>query len=270
MYELADQLTGVLHEIAAADSGTPHPRLSTHFSPQRAIYGGGWDVPLTVASVIAALGVPRVDASDPGAALLATTSGTPPAQLEQTLHARRRRIQPRRSNSVEVPLRLVRASLELGAATDARKRLAELESVLAGDWRLKWYSGQCALLEGDLDAAAADFDAVLAMLPGELDPKLALAATAELRGAHDGRHPLLRDGVADQPHVLQRGVRPRARARRERATAPAPWRHSTRSPPLQRISPPQGPPPSRSFSMVGPPNSWTNPRSSMRASARPR
>ena len=126
MYELADQLTGVLHEIAAADSGTPHPRLSTHFSPQRAIYGAGWDVPLTVASVIAALGVPRVDANDPGAALLATTSGTPPAQLEQTLHHAVGE-STHRSNSVEVPLRLVRASLELGAATDARKRLAELE-----------------------------------------------------------------------------------------------------------------------------------------------
>ena len=183
MYELADQLTGVLHEIAAADAGTPHPRLSTHFSPQRAIYGAGWDVPLTVASVIAALGVPRVDASDPGAALLATTSGTPPAQLEQTLHHAVGE-STHRSNSVEVALRLVRASLELGAAADARTRLAELESVLAGDWRLKWYSGQCALLEGDLDAATADFDGVLAMLPGELDPKLALAATAELRGAH--------------------------------------------------------------------------------------
>jgi serine/threonine-protein kinase PknG len=137
-----------------------------------------------VASVIAALGVPRVDASDPGAALLATTSGTPPAQLEQTLHHAVGE-STGRSTSVEVPLRLVRASLELGAATDARKRLAELETVLAGDWRLKWYSGQCALLEGDLDSAAADFDAVLSMLPGELDPKLALAATAELRGAHE-------------------------------------------------------------------------------------
>lgn len=184
MAELADQLTGVLHEIAAADSGQPQPRLSTHFSPQRAIYGAGWDVPLTVTSVIAALGVPRVDANDPGAALLATTSGTPPPQLEQTLaHAVGE--STRRSNSVEVPLRLVRASLELGAAKDARKRLAELESVIPGDWRLKWYSGQCALLEGDFDTATADFDAVLAMLPGELDPKLALAATAELRGSHE-------------------------------------------------------------------------------------
>ena len=33
--------------------------------------------------------------------------------------------------------------------------------------------------------AAADFDAVLAMLPGELAPKLAIAATAELRDARD-------------------------------------------------------------------------------------
>jgi serine/threonine-protein kinase PknG len=184
MGELADQLTGVLHEIAAAESGSPQPRLSTHFSPQRAIYGAGWDVPLTVASVIAALGVPRVDANDPGAALLATTSGTPPGLLEQTLqHAVGE--SNHRTDSLEVPLRLVRASLELGVAADARKRLAELESVVPGDWRLKWYSGQCALLEGDFAAAAADFDAVLDVLPGELDPKLALAATAELRGAHD-------------------------------------------------------------------------------------
>jgi serine/threonine-protein kinase PknG len=184
MEELADQLTGVLHEIAAADSGVPQPRVSTHFSPQRAIYGAGWDVPLTVASVIAALGVPRVDANDPGAALLATTSGTPPGQLEQTLrHAVGD--SNRRSRSVEVPLRLVRASLEMGVAKDARTRLAELEPVIPGDWRMKWYAGQCALLEGDLDSATAYFDTVLATLPGELDPKLALAATAELREAHD-------------------------------------------------------------------------------------
>ena len=184
MDELADQLTGVLHEIAAADTGHPQPRLSSHFSPQRAIYAAGWDVALSTGSVIAALGVPRVDADDPGAALLATTSGTPPAQLEQTLeHAVGG--ENHRSNSIEVPLRLVRASLELGAAKDARRRLAELESVIPGDWRLKWYSGQCALLDRDFDTATADFGAVLTMLPGELDPKLALAATAELRRDYD-------------------------------------------------------------------------------------
>jgi serine/threonine-protein kinase PknG len=185
MEELADQLTGVLHEIAAADTGTPRPRTSTHFSPQRAVFGAGWGVPLTPASVIAALGVPKVDASDPGAALLATTSGTPPAQLEQALALAVGGSHPRSKSSLEVPLRLVRASLELGAVEEARKRLAELESVIPRDWRLKWYSGQCALLEGEYGSAAADFDAVLAMLPGELDPKLALAATAEFQDDRD-------------------------------------------------------------------------------------
>jgi serine/threonine-protein kinase PknG len=136
-------------------------------------------VPTDPADVIAALPVPVVNSDDPGAAVLATTSGTPIAQLEHVLH---RGSELRgHSFSVEVPLRLVRASLEIGAPKDARKRLAELNSVMPGDWRLNWYTGQCALLEGELDKAASQFDAVLTMLPGELPPKLAIAATAEMR-----------------------------------------------------------------------------------------
>jgi len=185
MEEMADQLTGVLHEIAAADSGIAKPRMSNYFSPQRAVYGTGWEVPVVAGSVIAALSVPKVDPNDPGAAVLATTSGTPPAQLEQALHLARGGTHQGNNFSIEVPLRLVRASLEIGAPGDARKRLAELESVISGDWRLMWYSGQCALLEGEFEKAAADFDSVLAVLPGELAPKLALAATAELRDAPD-------------------------------------------------------------------------------------
>ncbi|WP_284235377.1 serine/threonine-protein kinase [Mycobacterium antarcticum] len=183
MEEMADQLTGVLHEIVSADTGVAQPRQSTFFSPQREVYGAGLNVPVEPARVIAALPVPVVDPTDPGAALLATTSGTPPAQLEQALNLARGDADRGRSTSVEIPLRLVRASLELGAVADARARLAELASVIPGDWRLAWYSGQCALLEDELGHAAADFDTVLATLPGELAPKLAMAATAELRGA---------------------------------------------------------------------------------------
>jgi serine/threonine-protein kinase PknG len=185
MDEMADQLTGVLHEIAAADTDVAKPRRSSYFSPQRTIYGVGKDVPVEPANVIAALHVPVVDPNDPGAALLATTSGTAPAQLDQALHLAMGGARQGDSSSVEIPLRLVRASLETGAAGDARKRLTELESAMPGDWRLKWYCGQCALLEGEFDKAAADFDAVLAMLPGELAPKLAIAATAEMRDARD-------------------------------------------------------------------------------------
>ncbi|MGX9788253.1 tetratricopeptide repeat protein [Mycobacterium sp. MMS18-G62] len=182
MAEMADQLTGVLHEIAAAEDGTEHPRMSTYFSPQRAVYGTGRDVPTDPAAVIAALPVPVVNSNDPGAAVLATTSGTPIAQLEHVLYRGGGDELRGHSSSIEVPLRLVRASLEIGAPENARNRIADLDSVVPGDWRLKWYSGQCALLEGEFDKAAVDFTAVLAMLPGELPPKLAIAATAEMRG----------------------------------------------------------------------------------------
>jgi serine/threonine-protein kinase PknG len=185
MEELADQLTGVLHEIVAVDKDAEQPRMSSHFSPQRGIYGAGAEKPVDAAHVIAALPVPVVDPSDPGAAVLATTSGTPPAQLEHALHLARTGAQQANRSSVEVPLRLVRASLEIGAPAEARKRLAELEAVIPGDWRLNWYGGQCALLEGEYDKAAADFETVLATLPGELAPKMAIAATAELRDARD-------------------------------------------------------------------------------------
>ena len=185
MEELADQLTGVLHEIASADTGAAQPRMSTYFSPQREVYSAGRDATVEAARVIAALPVPVVDPTDPGAAVLATTSGTPPAQLEHALYLARGGANQGKSSSVEIPLRLIRASLEVGSAKDARKRLAELDSVIPGDWRLVWYSGQCALLEGEYDRAAADFDTVLSSLPGELAPKLAIAATAELRGSRD-------------------------------------------------------------------------------------
>jgi serine/threonine-protein kinase PknG len=183
MEELADQLTGVLHEIAALERDTEQPRMSTYFSPQRAVFGTGRDAPDDPADVIAALPVPVVDPNDPGAAVLATTSGTPIAQLEHVLH--RVGAHQGKSSSLEVPLRLVRASLEIGSPKDARKRLAELKPLMPGDWRLPWYSGQCALLEREFEKAAADFNEVLAMLPGELAPKLAIAATAEFRDARD-------------------------------------------------------------------------------------
>jgi serine/threonine-protein kinase PknG len=182
---MADQLTGVLHEIAAVEHDTEQPRLSTYFSPQRAVYGTGREIPAEPADVIAALPVPVVNSNDPGAAVLATTSGTPIAQLEHVLSRAGGGDLRGRSSSVEVPLRLVRASLEIGSPKDARKRLAELNSVVPGDWRLKWYGGQCALLEGEFKSAATDFDAVLAMLPGELPPKLAIAAAAEMRDARE-------------------------------------------------------------------------------------
>ena len=184
MEELADQLTGVLHEIAALDRDDERPRTSAFFSPQRAVYGTGLDSTIDPADVIAALPVPIVDPNDSGAALLATTSGTSPAQLEQALDLARGGTRTVKSTSVEIPLRLVRAALEMRQPVVVRGRIAKLESEIPGDWRLTWYSGQAALLEHDFRGAAADFRVVMELLPGELAPKLALAATGELAGVN--------------------------------------------------------------------------------------
>ena len=185
MEELADQLTGVLHEIVAVRQ---RHRAAPDVEPLQPATrdlrrGRGHACRRRRGDRGAAR--PRGRPQRPWRRMLATTSGTPPAQLEHALDLARTGAQQANRSSVEVPLRLVRASLEIGAPADARKRLAQLESVISGDWRLKWYSGQCALLEDAFDKAAADFDAVLAVLPGELAPKMAIAATAELRGARD-------------------------------------------------------------------------------------
>ena len=266
MDELADQLTGVLHEIAAADSDHPQPRISSHFSPQRAIYAAGWDVALSTESVIAALGVPRVDANDPGAALLATTSGTPPAQLEQTLeHAVGG--ENHRSNSIEVPLRLVRASLEVGAAKDARRRLAELESVIPRRLAADVVQRAVRPPGGRFRRGRSRFRC------GTDD--VARRARSQARACGDRRtarcvrrsRPLLRDGVADEPQLLQRGVRPGAAAspggrpcRRHRHTRPDHHRISAFHRGRHRRR-------SRSSSTAEPPTISTNRRCSMRASA---
>src|SRR3954462_1929512 len=86
MDEMADQLTGVLHEIVGAEGRTARPRMSNYFSPQRGVFGLVPDLPVDPHHVIAALPVPVVDPNDPGAALLATTSGTPAIQLESALN----------------------------------------------------------------------------------------------------------------------------------------------------------------------------------------
>ncbi|MGO4613894.1 tetratricopeptide repeat protein [Nocardia sp. 2YAB30] len=184
--EMSDQLVGVLREVLSTDDGIPRPGMSNCFGPPRAVFGLG-GVPLDPRAVIAALPVPLVDAADSGATLLATTNGTDPSELELAFAAGLRSVVTGGAESVEIPLRLVRAGLEVGAVEYAHRRLDELSSILSSDWRLAWYRGQAWLLEGDFDRATKEFDAVYAALPGEPAPKLALAAVTELSGRDPGR-----------------------------------------------------------------------------------
>lgn len=202
--EMSAQLLGVLREVVAHDSGAPRPGLSTVFSPSRSTFAvelvvAHTDVyldglvhaeKLTASEIVTALPVPLVDPSDVGAAVLSATVLSQPVQTLDSLRAARHGTLHSEgvdlTESVELPLMEVRALLDLGDVAKAVRKLDALAERVGWRWRMVWFRAVAALLTGDYDAATKHFTEVLDTQPGELAPKLALAATAELAGNPDG------------------------------------------------------------------------------------
>ncbi|MGW2629741.1 tetratricopeptide repeat protein [Streptomyces chattanoogensis] len=204
--EMAEQLTGVLREVVALQSGEQRPAPSQLFGPELRVVdtelmaageGAGSLLgargaepeattpdgpvlrPLDAARVALALPVPRVDPADPNAGFLAGLMTVAPAELLPAL-----RSAP--ADSPELRLRALRARLETGDGPAARALLSAVESEpgtrAADDWRVVWNRGLVSLTCGDRESAALAFDAVYDAFPGEPAPKLALAVCAELLG----------------------------------------------------------------------------------------
>ncbi|WP_225731273.1 MULTISPECIES: serine/threonine-protein kinase [unclassified Nocardia] len=176
--EMAEQVTGVLREVVAAEEGTPRPAVSTVFTGERLIFGAeqqNWPLALDPVAVASALPVPLVDPADSAAGLLATASAADPRQLLGTLAAAPVR-------TVEVRLAQVRAYLAERRIDYATDELDALEQTDDADWRIVWYRGLTALVARDPAAAREFFDTVYTLLPGEPAAKLALAAAAECAG----------------------------------------------------------------------------------------
>jgi serine/threonine-protein kinase PknG len=204
--EMSGQLIGVLREVVAQDSGMPRPGLSTVFSPSRSTFGvdllvAHTDVyldgqvhseKLTAQEIVRALQVPLVDPADVGAAVLSATVLSQPVQTLDSLRAARYGSLDSDggvdlSESVELPLMEVRALLDLGDVAKANRKLEDLGERVGWQWRLVWFRAVAELLSADYESATKHFTEVLDTLPGELAPKLALAATAELSGTADER-----------------------------------------------------------------------------------
>jgi serine/threonine-protein kinase PknG len=201
--EMSAQLLGVLRETVAQDTGIPRPGLSTMFSPSRSTFGvdllvAHTDVyldgrphseKLTAAEIVTALQVPRMDPTDVGATVLSATLLSDPVQTLDSLRAARHGALDAEgvdlSESVELPLMEVRALLDLGDVAKATRKLEDLAQRVGWRWRLVWFRAVSELLTADYDSATKHFTEVLDILPGELAPKVALAATAELSGAID-------------------------------------------------------------------------------------
>jgi serine/threonine-protein kinase PknG len=173
--EMAEQATGVLREVLAADDGRQRPALSTVFSAERDVFGADadrWPVPLRPAVVARALPVPLVDPTDRAAQFLATTSVSEPERLWSALSAAG-------LSTVETTLSLVRAKIEAGQAGSALADLDALTKTGNADWRITWYRGLAALSYTDYRTAWSLFDRTYDLFPGEAAPKLALAACEE-------------------------------------------------------------------------------------------
>ena len=203
--EMSGQLLGVLREVVAQDTGVARPGMSTVFSPSRSTFGvdllvAHTDVyldgqvhseKLTAQEIVKALQVPLVDPTDVGATLLSAAVLSQPVQTLDSLRAARHGALDSDgidvSESVELPLMEVRALLDLGDVAKATRKLDDLSDRVGWRWRLIWFRAVSEMLTADYESAAKHFTEVLDTLPGELAPKLALAATAELAGNSDER-----------------------------------------------------------------------------------
>ncbi|MDN3265640.1 tetratricopeptide repeat protein [Streptomyces sp. CSDS2] len=206
--EMAEQLTGVLREVVALQTGQPRPALSTLFGPEVKVtdtelfppldgdvtrLGARRDRrapaapvpapaalvrPVDTAAAALALPLALVDPGDPAAGFLAGLPAAGPAELTGALAAAP-------EQTVETRLRLIRARLESGETQGALLSLAELDEERPDDWRVVWQRGVAALVTGDFESAALAFDAVYDAFPGESAPKLALGLCAEVLGQPD-------------------------------------------------------------------------------------
>jgi serine/threonine-protein kinase PknG len=172
--EMAAQLAGILHEVAAG-AGKGRAFESELFSGDvMALRDSG--VTEASADLLPDL---KMDTDDKAAPFLLTTAGLADPRkriglLQQAL--------PRFSDSTELPLRLARDLLRVGAWADAAKHLGEVEKREPLDWRVTWYRGESLLCQGKAREAQAAFDRVYTELPGEPAAKLAVALAAEAGG----------------------------------------------------------------------------------------
>lgn len=160
----------------------PHQLRATPSGPAKA-EGVPTLIKLRIRETALALPVPRIDMTDPSAAFLAGLLNAAPQDVLTALRAAP-------TESIEVRLRRLRAQLELAvedpdSADEIAESMADLESAHPDDWRVVWYRGLVALINGDRDTSAHAFDAVYDAFPGEPAPKLALAVCAEMLGQLD-------------------------------------------------------------------------------------
>lgn len=181
--EMRTQVQGVLGEVQSVQSGQPLMAPSALFSVEQSTFG----VPDTDAdqSVVGrpfdiahALPEPIVDPTDPSASFLNSLSATDVTGILHELNGAP-------EQSLEVHLRRATTFISAGDLGNATVVLDQIANQFGYPWQTSWLRGIINLLSGDFSTAGAHFDTVYSHLPGELAPRLAIAACAELIGRGD-------------------------------------------------------------------------------------
>ncbi|MFR9752810.1 tetratricopeptide repeat protein [Nocardia sp. 004] len=192
---MSEQLLGTLREFLALETGTEHPQLSTVFTPPRASFGteelidqvdayvdGHPSSRLSTLDVVAGLPMPLPDPAESVTPLLTAALLSEPAEALETLQHTRDRIKSdpgaaTRTLDLELNLAEAQVRIDLRESDTVLNLLTHLPEQ---DWRVSWYRGLAELLDREYEHAFADFKEVSQMFPGEIAPKLAVAATVEL------------------------------------------------------------------------------------------
>lgn len=179
--ELAEQATGVLRQVVAADADVPPPpRLSTVFGPLRRAPAVDLEGPPALADLPAALPIVRTDPDDPAAAALSSPDprGTLAALAELA------RLDGRAVDSEQARRRAVLARAELGELPAAESLLATART--GHDPRWAWVDAVVAAADDDPGRLRRSAEAVVDALPGELAGWFLLAVALEHAGDAPG------------------------------------------------------------------------------------
>ncbi len=168
--ELADQLNGVLRLATGGTLETPvNSRL--FLSSVMTTTGG-----------IGLRGEAMLDEKDKAISVLrsgdqALRSGN----LASALNFYRQALQVN-PMSVDAHLRLAEVWTEQGEFVQAHAEVTTVQRMAPGNWKIVWSMGHLLEAEGKLTAAASQYRALMADLPGELPPQLALARVSARQG----------------------------------------------------------------------------------------
>jgi serine/threonine-protein kinase PknG len=172
--EMADQLAGVLRQVAAKN-GIYRAQESNYFGSDRIALGSGkFGVNLASLEVLPLL---KLDPLDAAATFLFSL---PIGSKAETLLAAYRQALPGFPDSLELPLRILSLEIQSGQFDQAAESLTNFPD--SYDWRLHWYQGLLNSAQNSRADSLASFTVVSKEIPGELPPLLAQGIVAEELG----------------------------------------------------------------------------------------